>query len=156
FTTIDCTGAYTSETVNLNPDGSVPNSALHGPLAAGSYSFMAIYTGDTNYAGSTSECEPLTVNTSLNRTWGYWYNWSGGLTGGNQPNAWPVSSISIGGVTYTEAEALAIMGVSTNGNAIAMVFQQLVAYKLNVISGFSAPTAAEAAAAAEADATIAL
>ena len=61
FTTIDGTGPYTDETVALNPDGSVPDSALHGPLAAGSHSFIAVYSGDSNYAGSISAVEPLTV-----------------------------------------------------------------------------------------------
>ena len=59
FTTIDGTGTHTDEVVNLNPDGSVPDSALHGPLAAGVYSFIAVYSGDSNYIGSTSPVEPL-------------------------------------------------------------------------------------------------
>ena len=61
FTTIDGTGTHTDELANLNPDGSVPDSALHGPLAAGAHSFIAVYSGDSNYAGSTSPVEPLTV-----------------------------------------------------------------------------------------------
>src|SRR5262249_35304978 len=61
FTTIDGTGPSAVEVVALNPDGSVPDSALHGPLAAGSYSFIAVYSGDGNYAGSTSAVEPLSV-----------------------------------------------------------------------------------------------
>jgi hypothetical protein len=61
FTTIDGTGAHTDEVVPLNSDGSVPNSALNGPLAAGAYSFIAVYSGDTNYQRSTSAVEPLTV-----------------------------------------------------------------------------------------------
>src|SRR5262249_27084709 len=32
-----------------------------GPLAAGSYSFIAVYSGDGFHAGSTSAVEPLTV-----------------------------------------------------------------------------------------------
>jgi peptidoglycan/xylan/chitin deacetylase (PgdA/CDA1 family) len=32
-----------------------------GPLAAGSYSFQAAYSGDGNYAGSTGACEAFTV-----------------------------------------------------------------------------------------------
>ena len=39
----------------------MPASPLFGPLAAGSYSFRAVYGGDSNYAGSTSDPEPLTV-----------------------------------------------------------------------------------------------
>src|SRR5262249_35720924 len=46
FTTIDGTGPHSDETVTLNPDGTVPASALHGPLTAGSYSFIAVYSGD--------------------------------------------------------------------------------------------------------------
>ena len=41
--------------------GSVPNSATVGPLTAGSFSFQAAYSGDSNYLGSTSPCEPLNV-----------------------------------------------------------------------------------------------
>ena len=51
-----------TETVTLNADGTVPNSAAHGPLAAGAYSFIAIYSGDGNYTGSTSPVEPLTIS----------------------------------------------------------------------------------------------
>ncbi len=54
----------------LDPDGdhrhySAPVPAVgdpRGPLAAGSYSFHAVFTsGDTNYTGSTSACEPFSV-----------------------------------------------------------------------------------------------
>jgi hypothetical protein len=61
FATIDGTGPHTDEVVTVNPDGSVPDSALHGPLAAGSYSFIAVYSGDSNYLGSISPVEPLKV-----------------------------------------------------------------------------------------------
>ena len=68
FTTIDGTGTHTDEVVNLNPDGTVPDSALHGPLAAGVYSFIAVYSGDNNYLGSTSAVEPLTVGSGTQAT----------------------------------------------------------------------------------------
>ena len=57
FTAIDCSGTPTSELV---PPGT-PSSPT-GPLAAGSYSFEAVYSGDTNYIGSTSACERFTVS----------------------------------------------------------------------------------------------
>ncbi len=51
----------TTQSVTL-VDGSVPNSTTQGPLGAGSYSFHAIYLGDTNYnASAASSCEPFTV-----------------------------------------------------------------------------------------------
>ncbi len=57
-----CTGAGASAgTVTLNGDGTVPNSNIQGPLQAGSYSFLAAYSGDANYTGSTSTCEPFAV-----------------------------------------------------------------------------------------------
>ena len=43
-------------------NGVVPNSASQTFNAAGSFSWNAIYSGDTNNAGATSGCEPLTVN----------------------------------------------------------------------------------------------
>src|SRR5271157_1601797 len=57
-----CTGIPTTQTVNLNPDGTVPNSSATGILDAGSYSFDAIYNGDgTNHPSLVSACEPFTV-----------------------------------------------------------------------------------------------
>ena len=49
-------------TVTLDSSGKVPQSNTEGPpLAVGSYSFKATYSGDSNYSGSTSGCEPFTV-----------------------------------------------------------------------------------------------
>ena len=56
-----CSGPDSTFTVTLNTNGSVPPSSPHGPLAAGSYSFQAVYSGDANFTGSTSTCEPLTI-----------------------------------------------------------------------------------------------
>ena len=51
------------DTVNLNLNGTVPNSAPTGALLAGSdYVFSAQYSGDTHYQQSTpSASEPLTI-----------------------------------------------------------------------------------------------
>jgi hypothetical protein len=51
-----------TQTVTLNAEGTVLDSAVHGPLAAGVYSFIADYSGDSNYTGSTSAVEALTIN----------------------------------------------------------------------------------------------
>jgi ABC-type dipeptide/oligopeptide/nickel transport system ATPase component len=83
------------------------------------------------------------------RTQGFWKT-HGPDSPGGQENAWPVSSISIGGEIYSALEAIAIMNASTEGNAISSLFQQLVAYKLNVLNSVI-PTADEVAAAALAD-----
>jgi hypothetical protein len=42
--------------------GVAPNSNTESSLAAGTYAFQAVFTsGDSNYTGSTSPCEPFTV-----------------------------------------------------------------------------------------------
>jgi hypothetical protein len=63
FTNAGCSGTPVStEPVTLNPDGTVPNSSTTAALAAGSYSFDAVYGGDSNYSASAvSDCEPFTV-----------------------------------------------------------------------------------------------
>jgi hypothetical protein len=64
FTNGACsTGTGATDTVTLTAAGLVPNSKTEGPLAAGSYAFQAAYSGDSNYAGSTSACEPFSVPT---------------------------------------------------------------------------------------------
>ncbi len=56
-----CSGTPTTQTVTLNADGTVPDSAATNGLAAGDYSYRASYSGDDSYAPSTSDCEPFTV-----------------------------------------------------------------------------------------------
>ncbi len=57
-----CSGAAlgSSDTVTLS-GGTVPDSASLTPLAAGTYSLKAAYSGDTNYAASMSVCRAFTV-----------------------------------------------------------------------------------------------
>jgi hypothetical protein len=58
-----CSGPSSTQRVTLNPDGTVPPSSSQ-TLGAGSYSYSASYSGDPNYEGETSTCEPLTVTSS--------------------------------------------------------------------------------------------
>ena len=50
-----------TQTVTLS-GGSVPNSATTAALTAGSYSFIGVYSGDSNYTGYVGAVEPLTIN----------------------------------------------------------------------------------------------
>ena len=56
-----CTGSGTPAGTETLASGSAPQSDTLGPLAAGKYSFDATYSGDNDYIGSTSSCEPVTV-----------------------------------------------------------------------------------------------
>ncbi len=53
----DCSGTPTDQTVAVGNESSVS-----GSLNAGSYAYLASYSGDSNYNGSTGTCEPFTVN----------------------------------------------------------------------------------------------
>ncbi|MGC8786911.1 MAG: hypothetical protein ACP5Q1_05740 [Anaerolineae bacterium] len=57
---------------------------------------------------------------------GYWKN---------HPEAWPVESITIGGVTYTKAQAIALMKADKAKDKTYTMFAALVCAKLNLILG---------------------
>ena len=69
FTNSSCTApASSQQTVTLNADGTVPNTDATDPLGAGTYGFSATYSGDFEYPGSTSSCEPFTVGPGSDTT----------------------------------------------------------------------------------------
>lgn len=76
-------------------------------------------------------------------TQGYWKN---------HPDAWPVSSLTLGSVTYDKAELIAILKTPVKGNGLVQLSHQLIAVKLNIAAG--ANDADIAAAVAQADALI--
>ena len=66
---------------------------------------------------------PIIIGTG---TQGYWKN---------HPDAWPVETITIGGITYSKTEAIDIMDQPGKGDKTYDMFDQLVAAKLNVFNG---------------------
>ena len=80
FTSVDCTTGGTAAGGGALVAGLPPNSNTEGPLAAGSYSFQAIYSGDANVGGSTSVCEPLTISAGTTVTATVIKNAAGGAT----------------------------------------------------------------------------
>lgn len=63
-------------------------------------------------------------------TQGYWKN---------HESAWPVQSLSIGGVTYSKTELLALFGTAPSGDASLILAHQLTAALLNIANGAGAP-----------------
>ena len=57
---------------------------------------------------------------------GYWRN---------HPDAWPVTSLSLGTVTYQAAELMAILDNPAGGNGLVILVHQLIAAKLNIANG---------------------
>ena len=69
YPTNDCSGpATTSDSGNVNATGTADDSLLSNALAAGGYSYKAVYSGNTNYIGSTGACEPFTVDKASTST----------------------------------------------------------------------------------------
>jgi cysteine-rich repeat protein len=70
--------------------------------------------GDGGVDGGQEECA---------FTQGYWKN---------HPEAWPVSSLELGSVSYTSAQLLEILRTPVGGNGLISLAHQLIAAKLNV------------------------
>jgi hypothetical protein len=76
YNSIDCTtGEYVTLNGNTWPQpviitagGVVPDSQSTGALAAGDYGFQAVYSGDSNYRGSTGDCEPFVIDKGVTTT----------------------------------------------------------------------------------------
>ena len=65
FANSDCGGAGAAAGTDLALGA---HSSTEGPLATGSYSFDAIYSGDSNYSGHTSACESFSVGRGVSPT----------------------------------------------------------------------------------------
>ena len=62
FINNSCSGeTHTDQTVDVAADGTVPDADPQ-TLGAGSYSYLAVYSGNSNYAPQTAGCEPFKVN----------------------------------------------------------------------------------------------
>jgi len=73
-----------------------------------------------NSAGTTVQVQNCTF------TQGYWKN---------HPSAWPVTSLKLGTVIYTQAQLLQILAQPVQGNGLVSLAHQLIAAKLNIASG---------------------
>lgn len=76
-------------------------------------------SGEQDVSGSSDDCT---------YTQGYWKN---------HPEAWPVSSLKLGSVTYSKVELIAILKTPVKGNGLVQLAHQLIAAKLNVAAGAS-------------------
>ena len=68
----------------------------------------------------------------------------------NHPAAWPVTSLTIGGVTYTESQLIAILQTPPQGgDATYILIHQLIAAELNVANGADSSSIASTITAAD-------
>jgi len=71
-------------------------------------------------------CPPTRQGPCITASPGFWKT---------HPEAWPVDTVTIGGVVYTKAQAIALMSLPKGGDSRLIAFFQLVSYKLNVAAG---------------------
>ena len=116
--------------------GTTVGGNRYGWFSSNEFPFLAF--DDSSLTGVQFYCDS---GSGPAATQGYWMN---------HPDAWCVSSITIGGVPYTKADAIAAMRHATNRDMTYQMFAQLVAAELNVNCLFSDQSCvADAIAAAE-------
>jgi hypothetical protein len=137
-------------TVKVNADGTftyTPGTDFHGSQ------YFTYTISDHCGLSSTTVTDPVSV-ASRAKTQGYWKNHETAATKTSASywmldNGTKVYTITIGGQTYTADQAVAMMtmstGTGTSANAILMLWQQLVAAKLNVLNGVGTSAADSAA-----------
>jgi hypothetical protein len=119
-----CGGTYKVEVDTTTvPMGYWPTRTLYGSDRAKDSNANPTTITLNNNASDLTLDFGFTIADGCTYTQGYWKTHS---------SSWPVQSLVLGGVTYTKAEALAILGTSVNGDASISLAYQLIAAKLNV------------------------
>ena len=98
-------------------------------------------TGCLSELGSGSKEGAIAASDGCTLTQGFWKN---------HEEAWPVTSLTLGSVTYDQAQLLAILGQPVQGNGVLSLGHQLIAAKLNVASGADSSAISSEIAAADA------
>lgn len=124
------------------------SGATAGELADGVEFVFCVYANggpETSRSALSSTLGMTTTPQGHNCTYtqGFWKNHAG---------VWPVTSLMLGSISYTQAQLLQILDQSVVGNGLVSLAHQLIAAKLNFAYGAD-PTAASAAI-ASADALI--
>jgi hypothetical protein len=132
-----------SITVVIGDDSLYDNCAASSPCSGApllcntAYVFRASALDATGQlrVSDTITCATLQCvgGSSCTYSQGYWRN---------HPNAWPVTSLTLGTVTYQAAELMAILENPAEGNGLIILAHQLIAAKLNIANGAD-PTAVQ-------------
>lgn len=130
-----------NETIRVEIGDLADESGVAGDLnelASATPYYFAVFANDESGAPASELSvvvnDQTTANTNCTYTQGYWKN---------HPNAWPVTSLTLGTVNYTKQELLDILDQEVNGNGLISLAHQLIAAKLNIAQGAD-PSAASA------------
>jgi hypothetical protein len=118
----------------------IPNDTQPSPSNVGSDTFDSDGTSDGK--GNSVATVTLTPDSATSSTTDFGFSTSGFTNPGtgtpgywkNHPEAWPVQEITIGGKTYTKAEALDLLGRTSKDKTVTM-FSSLVPAILNTWIG---------------------
>jgi hypothetical protein len=135
---ITITGTVPTADITVNPTTFDFSGSVTNPWPAGAFttnfSFTISGTATLHTSSGTGNTVPISATGSLvcavaNQcplTQGFWKN---------HPAAWPVSSLTLGTVTYTEAQLITILKTPVAGDASLILADQLIAAMLNVANG---------------------
>ena len=102
----------------------LPPSGTRFPIGSATVTCTA-----TDATGNTTTCSFTVTITAGNKcplAQGYWKN---------HPDAWPLSSVTLGAQSYSKAELLRILSTSTTKDASLILARQLIAAILNTANG---------------------
>ncbi|MFO7610727.1 MAG: hypothetical protein R6X35_16325 [Candidatus Krumholzibacteriia bacterium] len=129
-------GAEVLNTTGVNTNSEHWYMGMWGMELCGTYTAHVTVTlvaplGNTGAFETSSQAFAATfvcdcTTDACNFTPGYWKN--------HEEN-WPVTSLTLGGTTYTQAQLLAIMDCPVRGDATIILAYHLIAAKLNVLNG---------------------
>jgi hypothetical protein len=141
-------GAGQSVTVVIGDDhlfdnGCVTSQCAGHPLVCNTaYVFHVRANGGSEFSDTIScATQPCVPPTNCTYTQGYWKT---------HPNAWPVSGLTVGAISYTQSQLLQILNQPAQGNGLIILAHQLIAAKLNIAHGADPADAAQAIADADA------
>lgn len=95
-----------------------------------SFSYVGTSPGDDMIMGIAT-VGSVTVTQVVSKTWAYKCPLSHGFWK-NHPSAWPVTLLTLGSQTYTQAQLLKLLGLATTGDASLILADQLIAAKLGI------------------------
>ena len=113
------------------------------------YSFRAFAHANSTYnrsaysATTTCSTEPCVGDGGCTYTQGFWAT-HGPIPVGNNQNLWPVTSLTLGNVSYTDLQLLSIFNTPAQGNGLLTLAHQLIAAKLNIANGADSTDIAQA------------
>ncbi len=98
--------------------------------ASGAYAMAPPDEGTGGSGGGEATPPAAPPDQGCTLTQGFWKN---------HPQAWPVDSLDLGGVSYTAEALMKLLNTPPSGDKSLILAHQLIAAKLNLLSGASEP-----------------